>query len=167
MTAPKPSAEDVAMAQRWVMHPHSETVQLAAEIAAVREAGRKEGLEEAARECADQGAAYPRGTDGWWASNGCFNRIRAIIEPSPPAAAKTSEVTATPPAAGDEVKKVKAKDRKRRPCAACGKPIGTATIVAGGDFPTARLCLACGTLRDLDEVFAMILERTTETSPSG
>jgi hypothetical protein len=39
-------------------------------------------------------------------------------------------------------------DRKRRPCAACGKPVGTATIVAGGDFPDAPICLACFNGRD-------------------
>jgi len=34
--------------------------------------------------------------------------------------------------------------RKTRPCAACGKPVGTATIVAGGEFPDAPLCARCG-----------------------
>jgi hypothetical protein len=34
-------------------------------------------------------------------------------------------------------------ERKRRPCAACGKPVGTATIVCGGDFPGAPICLVC------------------------
>ena len=42
-----------------------------------------------------------------------------------------------------EERDVKRADEKRIPCAACGKPIGTATIVAGGDFPDARICLAC------------------------
>ena len=51
------------------------------------------------------------------------------------------------------------KERKKRPCAACGKAVGTATIVAGGDFPDAPLCLECGTRRDLDEVYDMIRKR--------
>jgi hypothetical protein len=50
-------------------------------------------------------------------------------------------------------------ERKKRPCAACGVRVGTATIVAGGDFPDAPLCLTCGTRRDLDEVYAMIRKR--------
>jgi hypothetical protein len=54
--------------------------------------------------------------------------------------------------------------RKRRPCEACGKPVGTATIVAGGPFPDAALCLDCGTVRDLDEVYDMIRSRRAATS---
>ena len=55
--------------------------------------------------------------------------------------------------------KMSERDRKRRPCAACGKPVGTATIVCGGDFPHAPLCLECGTLRDIDDVCVIIQER--------
>jgi hypothetical protein len=47
-------------------------------------------------------------------------------------------------------------ERKRRPCAACGKPVGTATIVAGGPRPDAPLCKECGVHRDLYEVYLMI-----------
>lgn len=51
------------------------------------------------------------------------------------------------------------KERKRRPCEACGNPVGNATIVAGGEFSDAALCMTCGTVRELDEVFEMIRKR--------
>lgn len=55
------------------------------------------------------------------------------------------------------------RDRKRRPCAACGKPVGLATIVAGGEFPDAPLCASCGgTGRELEEVYEMIRARRSE-----
>jgi ribosomal protein S14 len=55
-------------------------------------------------------------------------------------------------------------ERKRRPCAACGKPVGLATIVAGGDYPNASLCLECGTRRTVEEVFEMIQKRRATES---
>lgn len=55
-------------------------------------------------------------------------------------------------------------DRKRRPCAACRAMVGTATILCGGEFPDACLCLDCGTRRDLAEVVAMIRKRRAEDS---
>lgn len=39
---------------------------------------------------------------------------------------------------------MKTRDRKRMPCAACGRPVGNATIVAGGAYPNAPLCFPCG-----------------------
>jgi hypothetical protein len=53
--------------------------------------------------------------------------------------------------------------RKKRPCAACGARVGTATIVAGGEYPDAPLCLECGTRRDWDEVRDMIRKRLPQT----
>lgn len=38
---------------------------------------------------------------------------------------------------------MKESERKSRPCAACGKPVGTATIVAGGKYPDAPICHDC------------------------
>lgn len=55
--------------------------------------------------------------------------------------------------------KPKTLERKRRRCEACDKPVGNATIVCGGPFPDAPLCLDCGTRRDLDEVCDMIRKR--------
>ena len=54
---------------------------------------------------------------------------------------------------------MKETERKNRPCAACGKKIGLATIVCGGEYPDAPLCMTCGTARDLDEVKKMIAQR--------
>lgn len=54
---------------------------------------------------------------------------------------------------------MKDSDRKKRPCAACGKPVGAATIVAGGEFPDAPLCMRCGTVVELETVYEMIRER--------
>lgn len=53
-------------------------------------------------------------------------------------------------------------ERKARRCAACGEPVGAATIVAGGRYPDAPLCLACGGSSSpltCEEVYAMIEER--------
>ena len=50
-------------------------------------------------------------------------------------------------------------ERKRRPCAACGKPVGLATIVSGGDFPEAPLCFKCAELDPFEEIPAMIRAR--------
>lgn len=50
-------------------------------------------------------------------------------------------------------------ERKRRPCAACGKPVGTATIVCGGDFPEAPICLGCAQLDPFEEIPKMIRDR--------
>ena len=55
-------------------------------------------------------------------------------------------------------------ERKRRPCAACGQRVGTATIVAGGDYSNAPLCLECGTRRTVEEVFEMIQKRRATES---
>jgi hypothetical protein len=49
--------------------------------------------------------------------------------------------------------------RKRRPCAACGAWVGTATIVAGGPYPDAPLCLTCGTTGEPEDTFARIKKR--------
>jgi hypothetical protein len=49
--------------------------------------------------------------------------------------------------------------RKSRQCAACGLSVRTATIVCGGRFPEASLCLQCGTQRSLEEVYEMIEKR--------
>ena len=55
---------------------------------------------------------------------------------------------------------MKAEERKRRLCAACGKPVGTATIVAGGVDGDAPLCAVCGgPARSCEEVHAMIEAR--------
>ena len=54
---------------------------------------------------------------------------------------------------------MKLEDRKRRRCAACGKPVGSTTIVCGGEFPDAPLCLECGTRRELGEVVEDIKKR--------
>lgn len=40
--------------------------------------------------------------------------------------------------------------RKKRPCAACGKRVGNATIVAGGKYPDAPLCAACFYVEDIE-----------------
>jgi len=48
---------------------------------------------------------------------------------------------------------------KRRPCAACGKPVGNATIVAGGPYPDAPLCMRCGTTGEPEDTFEMIRKR--------
>jgi hypothetical protein len=50
-------------------------------------------------------------------------------------------------------------ERKRRSCAACGKPVGLATIVCGGDFPEAPLCFECGRLEPFEEIPMMIRKR--------
>ena len=55
-------------------------------------------------------------------------------------------------------------ERKKRPCAACGKQVGTATIVAGGPYPNAPLCLRCGTVVELDDVYEMIHNREKENA---
>jgi hypothetical protein len=47
-------------------------------------------------------------------------------------------------------------ERKRRPCAACGKQVGLATIVCGGDFPDAPLCFECSRLDPFEEIPKMI-----------
>jgi len=61
------------------------------------------------------------------------------------------------PAAGAVVK---ARERKARRCAACGQPVGTTTIVAGGEFPDAPLCATCGGPdRTCEEVNEMIRAR--------
>jgi len=53
---------------------------------------------------------------------------------------------------------VKESERRGLPCGACGKPIGTATIVAGGDYPDVRLCAKCFHL-DEEEMVTMIKAR--------
>jgi hypothetical protein len=55
--------------------------------------------------------------------------------------------------------------RKRRPCAACGKPVGAATIVAGGPYPDAPLCMQCGTTGTPEETFEMIKKRIASEAP--
>ena len=50
-------------------------------------------------------------------------------------------------------------ERKKRPCAACGEPVGTATIVCGGEYPDAPLCLRCGNEVPLEDVYARIRAR--------
>ena len=55
-------------------------------------------------------------------------------------------------------------ERKRRPCAACGKPVGLATIVCGGDFPDAPLCFTCGELEPFEELPRLIRERQGDHS---
>ena len=50
-------------------------------------------------------------------------------------------------------------ERKRRPCAACGKPVGLATIVCGGDFPDAPLCFTCAEFDPFEEIPTMIRNR--------
>jgi RNA polymerase-binding transcription factor DksA len=52
-------------------------------------------------------------------------------------------------------------DEKKLPCAACGQPIGNATIVAGGEFPQARLCAACNSKYTFEEIVIMIRSRAT------
>lgn len=55
--------------------------------------------------------------------------------------------------------KITEAERKKRPCSACGKPVGTATIVCGGPYPEAPLCFDCGTRSSLEEVYAAIEAR--------
>lgn len=50
------------------------------------------------------------------------------------------------------------KERKKRPCSACGNPVGTATIVVGGDYPDAPLCAYCFNT-DYDELLQQVRER--------
>lgn len=56
-------------------------------------------------------------------------------------------------------KKMSEKERKKRPCAACGKSVGTATLVAGGPFPDAPLCLGCWDTLDVEETYDAIRKR--------
>lgn len=72
------------------------------------------------------------------------------------------------------------KERKRRPCIACGKPVGTATIIIGehwGDDPAppgwnkdAPLCHACFGKDHVEQCAAIAArmrgERSTK-SPTG
>jgi len=62
---------------------------------------------------------------------------------------------------------VNGRNRKRRPCAACGKLVGAATIVAGGPYGDAPICAACGPSGPLtcDEVWTMIATRRGEPPP--
>jgi hypothetical protein len=60
---------------------------------------------------------------------------------------------------GARYMKMTEEERKERPCAACGKPVGTATIVAGGPYPDAPICLNCHNRYDVEEVFEMIRKR--------
>ena len=57
-------------------------------------------------------------------------------------------------------------DHKRRPCAACGQPVGTATIVAGGDFPNEPICLKCfNHVEPFQDLPAAIRARQAKTTP--
>ena len=56
------------------------------------------------------------------------------------------------------------RERKKRPCAACGKPVGNATIVFGGRHGDAPCCADCFR-RDEEETDAMIDARSLSTSP--
>lgn len=58
-------------------------------------------------------------------------------------------------------------ERKRRPCAACGKPVGLATIVCGGDFPEAPLCFMCAGYDPFTEIPEMIRERQRAATSSA
>jgi hypothetical protein len=55
---------------------------------------------------------------------------------------------------------VKDYERKARKCAACGKPVGTATIVIDrdgwGEGPKAPLCLKCSDGYSCEEIWTMI-----------
>jgi hypothetical protein len=62
---------------------------------------------------------------------------------------------------------MKESEIKRRPCAACGKRVGTATIVAGGPYdkwPDDALCIDCGTHGEPEETQERIRKRR-EASP--
>ena len=54
---------------------------------------------------------------------------------------------------------MKESERKKRPCAACGNPVGAATIVCGGDFPDAPLCFRCAGLDPFTEIPDLIRKR--------
>lgn len=60
-------------------------------------------------------------------------------------------------------------DRKRQPCAACGKPVGIATIVISRDGwdhgPEVPLCMKCGTRLELETVWDMIWRRRLAADP--
>lgn len=65
---------------------------------------------------------------------------------------------------------MKQSERKARLCAACGQRVGAATIVAGGPYPDAPLCFACGGSEShltCEEVFAMIEKRQSVRAPEG
>jgi len=59
---------------------------------------------------------------------------------------------------------MKETERRKQPCAACGKPVGTATIVIPRDGwdegPEVPLCATCGgTAKTCEEVWEMIRAR--------
>jgi hypothetical protein len=57
------------------------------------------------------------------------------------------------------------RERKKRPCGACGEPVGLATIVCGGDYPDVPLCMDCGTRRPWDETVAAVARRSGDPPP--